>query len=563
MKKTSMIVFALLCIFTLVSSVSAYDSFFDKLNNTAPAEDNSFKSIKDGLIVTDKNAGTDEKTVIPSEGSAADFSPALSGNQRKEGSLAIDSIEPLIEADEQTLSMFQAFSGLRFDYASQSGETPMSSFSLSLGDQPIFSYAMQKTDPYFVSSNFLGENTYMIHEEDKFEEKLVDAVYRMVEKSGTETEMPDISEVYAIIQSMRDGSLSVSSVPTQFSFDFSGDIDPSAFQSVMMSLMMRFTEAAPSAGNDYFFTDIPQTRRLFTWPSADSLPAFPEVSSAITGTFKGDDLLIILNALTQFLSDNPELADAINQAIITSMAQTNPEMAQMEGMDIISELIASLKESVTNDLKDFTLIFKMDQDKYGAPALFTVELINRTETETSDTLIRFHMVNDRNGSAFEAAVDIVQDQQTIPLIRALIAGSSDAENASHANINFRIDDYLQSAFEYAQTTDSYTASTMTRVSDTNFSFDMNGERGNGNVFSSGIPNAYDGEDTTTQITYTHTSQGTPLLTATIVGESKTTEALPGLTASEAVAVSQMSESDYDALVSNFFTNIMMLSMIFM
>ena len=73
MKKTSMIVFALLCIFTLVSSVSAYDSFFDKLNNTAPAEDNSFKSIKDGLIVTDKNAGTDEKTVIPSEGSAADL----------------------------------------------------------------------------------------------------------------------------------------------------------------------------------------------------------------------------------------------------------------------------------------------------------------------------------------------------------------------------------------------------------------------------------------------------------------------------------------------------------
>ena len=220
MKKTYMLVLSVICILCLFSAAAAYDSLFDKPNNTAP-EAVPFKSIKKGLIPTDQSTEPDPKSVSPFDTPAADFNTPQPSEFRREGSLVIDSIEPLIEADEQTLSVFQAFSGLRFDYVNQTGSVPMTSFNLSLSDYPIFSYALQKTNPYFVSSNFLGEDTYMIYEDDKFEEKLVDAVYRMVEKSNTQTELPDINEVYAIIQSFRDGSIKISPVPMQQHFAIS------------------------------------------------------------------------------------------------------------------------------------------------------------------------------------------------------------------------------------------------------------------------------------------------------------------------------------------------------
>ena len=164
-------------------------------------------------------------------------------------------------------------------------------------------------------------------------------------------------------------------------------------------------------------------------------------------------------------------------------------------------------------------------------------------------------------SVFEAAVDSVQDQQTLPVVRMLAVNNTD-DDVSNVKLNFRIDNAEGTAFEYAQISESHTTEAMTNVANSEINFDLNGERGSATVFKTGILNAYGGEDATTQITYTHISQGTPLIKATITGESKTTEALPGLTEADAVAVSQMSESDYDTLVSNFFMNIMMLSMIF-
>ena len=560
MKKTYILILSLICILCLFSAAAAYDSLFDKTNNTSSDAAAPFKSIKQGLIPAEQSTEPDTKSVSPFDTPAADFNTLQPGEFRREGSLVINSIEPLIEANAEMLSVFQAFSGLRFDFVNQTGSVPMTSFNISLSDHPIFSYALQKTNPYFVSSNFLGENTYMIYEDDKFEEKLVDAVYRLVEKSDTQTEMPDINEVYAIIQSIRDGSIKVSPVPMQQSFELTQEIDTSAFNAVMMTVMMRFAEGTPTAENNYFFTDIPQDKMQFTWPAIETLPVLEAGSSAISATFTQQDLLIILNALSQFFADNPELAEAVNQAILTSMAQANPQMAQMEGVDILSELMNGIMESAVTDLKDFKLIFNMDQNMYGAPVLFKVELINRTETETTDTVIRFHMSEDN--SVFEAAVDSVQGQQTLPLIRMLAVNSADEEGVSNVMLNFRIDDQTATAFEYAQMTESHTTAAMTSMSNSEINFDLNGERGNGTVFSTGIPNAYGGEDKTTQITYTHISHGTPLIKATITGESKTTEALPSLTASDAIAVSQMSESDYDTLVSNFFMNIMMLSMIF-
>ena len=458
--------------------------------------------------------------------------------------------------------MFSAFSGLRLDYTTQTGSIPMTSFGLSLSDYPVFSYTLQRTNPYFISSNFLGDNTYMINENDKFEEKLVDAVYRMVEKSNTGAEMPDINEVYAIIQSIRDGSMNVSPVAMQQSFEFTQEIDPSAFESVMMNLMMRFTEAAPEAENNYFFTDIPQDRILFSWPEVGTLPECQKGTTAISGTITQQNILDILNALTQFLADNPEFADAVNQMVLTAMAQTNPEMAQMEGVNILNEILPGLKESVATNLNDFTLTFKMDQDMYGAPVLFIVEVVSGSGAETTDTIIRFHMANDLNGSAFEAAVDRIQGAQMLPFIRALVSTSADKEEGSNVNINFLIDDGEKTAFEYSQLTETSSIADAAEISNTEINFDLNGERGYGMVFTTGTPNIFGGKDQTTQITYTHISQGTPLITASISGESITTEALPGFTAADAVAVSQMNESDYDTLVTNFFMSIMMLAMIF-
>ena len=561
MKKAYILILSVLCIFSLFSVAAAYDSPFASQKDTA-SNAQSFKSIKDGLIVSGKTAEPDQKSVFPSVNTAADSNKLQENDSRTEGYLVIDSITPLIEADEQALSMFSAFSGLRLDYATQTGSIPMTSFGLSLSDYPVFSYALQRTNPYFISSNFLGENTYMINEDDKFEEKLVDAVYRMVEKSNTGAEMPDINEVYDIIQSIRDGSMNVSPVAMQQSFEFTQEIDPSAFESVMMNLMMRFTEAAPEAENNYFFTDIPQDRILFSWPEVSTLPVFQKGSAAISGTITQQDILDILNALTQFLADNPEFADAVNQMVLTAMAQTNPQMAQMEGVNILNEILPGLKESAETNLKDFTLTFKMDQDMYGAPVLFIVEVVSRSETETTDTIIRFHMANDLNGAAFEAAVDRVQGAQMLPVIRALVSTSADKEGGSNVNINFLIDDGEKTSFEYSQLTETSSIADAAEISNTEINFDLNGERGYGMVFTTGTPNIFGGKDQATQITYTHISQGTPLITASISGESITTEALPGFTAADAVAVSQMNESDYDALVTNFFTNIMMLAMIF-
>ena len=42
----------------------------------------------------------------------------------------------------------------------------------------------------------------------------------------------------------------------------------------------------------------------------------------------------------------------------------------------ITEILNGLEDSVSIDMKDFSLSFKMDMDEYGVPVMFTVDLKN-------------------------------------------------------------------------------------------------------------------------------------------------------------------------------------------
>ena len=64
MKKTYMLILSLICILCLFSAAAAYDSLFDKPNNTS-SEAVPFKSIKKGLIPTGQSTEPDTKSVSP------------------------------------------------------------------------------------------------------------------------------------------------------------------------------------------------------------------------------------------------------------------------------------------------------------------------------------------------------------------------------------------------------------------------------------------------------------------------------------------------------------------
>ncbi|MBQ6520731.1 MAG: hypothetical protein IJI14_18650 [Anaerolineaceae bacterium] len=533
MKKLIPFFITLACLFGIFSGAFAFQSIFDRVNNL--------------------NTGEDASSEIDND---------IPNGTRTEGFIRVDSIESPGETNSGLESLFQALGGLRIDYSSQNDPVPMASFSLGMSDFPIFSYSLQSTEPYFISSNLLGNKQFMIYDEDKFEEKCVDAVYRMVETSGSNSELPDINEVYAIIQSFRDGGIDASSLLPQQSAELTQKIDTSAFQVLLMNMMMKFSESEPTDRNHYFYTETSQESMKFDWPAPDTLPAFPESTSAITGTFTQQDLLDILNTFTRFLAANPELKDVINQGITSYLSRTNPEINEIQDADLITQFVSSLQNSVETNMEGFTLTLKIDMGKYGDPILFTVRLNDQSLKDASDTFIYILMNNNFDGSVFEAAIDSIQGELKSTLFRGIVFSRINEAETAETNLNFYVDSGNSSVFEYMQHNEKYTASTMTEVSNTDFSFDMNGEQGIGQMISTGIPNTYGGKDNTTQITYTHFSQGTPLFTAALTSESKTTDAKPGITASDAIAASQMNDSDYDQLVSGFFTNIVMFAMLF-
>ena len=555
MKNINKFLMILIFVFSSVSCVSAFavrDSESDKL------------SIRDGLSLSSKSDSQDQTGGSVFAETDLTGQIAESDNSRREGYLRIDSIQPLGDTSEESSSFFSGLSGLQFSYASQNGDNPSGSFNLSLGEYPIFSYSLQKTNPYFISSSLLGEKTYMIYSEDQFEEKLVDAIYRFAAKSGTDTNLPDINEAYEIIQAFRDGRIQLKPSQTESiqTFSFDREIDTSAFETFMMNLMMRFTEAEPTNRDGYYYTDLTLQSRAFEWPDETALPEFPKQAAAVSITFTQKDILDLLEVLPHFFADNSELAAAINQYIQTVLAQTNPEIAQLKDVDFITEILNGLEDSVSIYMKDFSLSFKMDMDEYGAPVLFTVDLINNKNGEQNESIICFHMINDDKQTILEISADFVQGGQTFPILRGLGVMNAGEDGTNNISINFRGAAQENTAFEYYQKTENKGKDGYAHSSNSDIHFDWNGERGALLISNTKTPNEFQGNDSFTQVSYTHVSQGTPIFTASLSGESKTTEPLPGLTASDAAAVSQMSEADYDSLVTGFFMQLMMLSMAF-
>ena len=149
-----------------------------------------------------------------------------------------------------------------------------------------------------------------------------------------------------------------------------------------------------------------------------------------------------------------------------------------------------------------------------------------------------------------------------PVFRLLSIAASDSEGNGTDTLNFIFDVQNDNRLEYAQSTEHYTASTMTRVSDSDIQFTWNKESGSGKIFTTEKPNTFGKYDSTTQISYDHVSNGSPLFSITATTESSTSTPLPAVSPSDAVAASQMDESDYEQIASNIFMQLLMLTMNF-
>lgn len=570
MNRKSIILVILLCLICTVSAASAYDSFWDRVKETeVPA---AAKTIKEGLISSHNSEipkvdspVSKTKPLVP-ETTQVDLTDAV----RTEGYFRLESLELAGETDESTAAVLKAFNGLQFNYAAQTGSIPMSSFDISMGQMPVFTYEIQATNPYIISSNLFGAKPILIAPEDQFEEKLAAALYNMIgTMSEDNSNLPDLESIYTVIRSIREASEGSAPFSMSMEFSFDQELNLSAFESIMMKLMMRLEETDKTTDLDYLYTDIPQWNRKFTWPRVNSLPDFASPVSAITGTFTDSDLLEILNALTKFFADNPEFTEMLNSQIKAGLVRSNPELAKQEDTDFLNELVGNLKESVETDLKDTWITVTVNQDESGSPTLITVETGKTGQTENDGAIFYFHNTADgpetldNISSVVEVAADTIHGQQRRMLFRGLIINNENYQEGNGATVNFLYDDEKDTKFEYYQTTNSYLASTMTKVTESKINFDLNGELGYANISGTSKPNRFNGEDTTIDITYEHTSQGKPLFTANFSGVSKNTEPQPGFDTVDVITASEMTDTDYNQLVSGIFGQLMMLMMNFM
>ena len=545
-----------LCIY---SAVSAYDSLWDKDQSTSPEKDGAI-SIRNGL--QQGSEGEKENQVFSTirDGLSNAFQN-YPGNTRTESSIKIDSVDIFSNDNENITEFIRFLTGLEFKYISQTGDAPMQSAEVYKDNKALFTYSGQLTYPYYVQSNFLGPNTYMIYDEDRFEEKLAASVYEILDQMTEEnSDLPDIESVYTMISAMRESSKTGKSADVSPDISLDSEIDWSAFEIPLLQLMIKFQESAPSSEFTYLYTDFPSWKRVFSWPGPASLPVPPAFTSSVTGTFTNEDILAFINALSQFLSDNPEFAMIMNQQINAGLIRSNPELAEREDVDYLAELIAGLKEAAGTDLGSRYVVVTIDQDSNGKVMRLTMETGDSSDPQSSDKVFVFQNIKNAEGELTEISVDTVEKSLRKPLFRALLITKASDKEAGTNTLNFRYDDDLKTRLEYKHTSDYYAAETMTKVSDTVFQYDWNGEKGTGKLFISNIPNDFGTDDTASQLEYEHTSQGKPLFAMNVSMDSKTGEAEAGISGSEAVQASHLTEEDYDMIASQIFMQIMMMTM---
>ncbi len=494
-----------------------------------------------------------------------------SGNDEPERnvySFTLNSLELYGEDDPDTQAALDMLSGAKIEYASQPGDSPQYYFEISLPDTQILTYSLQSGTPYYASSNFLGDQTYMIYKEDEFEEKLVTAFYALLEKVSDDTSnLPDLDELLAAIKAIKDGNISVNMSSSMAGFqDLSlpQEIDSSAFTELMGDLMTRFDQAEPASEIYYRYPELDPESFSFEWPAAENLPEIQEAASAMTGTFYGEDLIKFIDCLQQFLIDNPELADTLNQVVVQSLNQSNPEMGIPEGTDVLTELIGSLKESVQG-LESYYFIIKMDNNEQGSPVMITAEIGQPSEEGSQGIQLTIIPASDYPVSAVDAALDMFAGEQSMPLFRSIFV--SDNENES-SGLNFLLAPSYGTKLEYVHHTNTTENVFGSQNTDTVIDYVYQSSpdtdhAGHASILQTAEANMFDGDNASTQISYTHQTDGDPVFSVTLTTEDRTEEALPILTPVDAVHASDMTDDDYDDLAGTIFMQLMQIMMPFM
>ena len=323
-----------------------------------------------------------------------------------------------------------------------------------------------------------------------------------------------------------------------------------------MNVMTRFRSAEPTQGIGYRFADFDAATLEYEWPEAASLPAVSEADSATAGTFTGKDLLDLLDALPVFLSDNPELSEALNGAIIQVIQRTQPGTEIPAGTDVLSELIQSMKESVQKS-PDTYVMLKIDNDRYGSPALITAEIGKPDGDANSGAIITVLPVSSYPESVLDFAVDAFYGDERMPIFRLLSVSSP--EESFRLNGRFA-DPGSSDGVEFAlvSLTDSDTTEEHTVLR-----FTVAGQYGTLTIDQTPLTNAFGGKDTTSLLVYEHAMGNQPLFGFTMTSEAKDTEALPELTPDDAVRASDMTAADYDDCAGNIFLQLMNVIMAFM
>ena len=586
-KKLSLILVMLLCMNCIFTAASAFDSGWGHYKGPAagkPTEEPVIDIPVDVPVTQPVTEGTDDDETIadglrstgadiqpqkpaevpapvvdvPAPANNVAPNPVYTGDgELRTSTITLDSITLYGDVDESTQAVLDMLSGTKISFASQDSEPARSLFELTMQDSPLFSFALQSGTPHYVSSNFLGDETYMIYPEDEFAEKLVTAFYNMMEKVSDDTSgLPDLDEVLATIKSIREGAMGIAPAQLTENFNFTQEINPTALMAPVMDVMTRFVSAEPTENIAYRYTDFDPEEFEFEWPAEVMLPEITQASSATTGMFFGDDIIALLDCLPQFLADNPELADALNQVTIETMAKTDPTMEIPEGTDVLGELINSLRES-SQSLEDIYLNLKIDNDAYGSPVLITAEIGKPQDDVNSGLILTIMPVTGYPQTAIEIAGDVFQNDMTVPLFR-MLSNSEDGQSS----LNFRYADPNNTTMEFAlyrneqENGDSL-------VTNTTIYFDASGMFGTIEAVKTSVPNSYGSMDVFTQVTYDQSMMGEPMFSAAFTVEAVSDDPLPVLTPADAVHASDMTEADYDDLAGTIFLQIMMITMNFM
>lgn len=555
----------------IFSGVSA-DSFSGNqvFTNTAPQseEDNSTDSAvtentgKKSLseIIATLQQQTEENTVSNgapvSSGAAPAPVPVKETIRSNQGTVKIDSVQITGLEDQESRRILNLLEGLKLDYFSLDEAPSRFGFNVSLSDTSILSYSIQNGSPYYVSSSFLGNNTYMIYDSDQFEEKLVTACYDAMERMSPDStsQLPPLDTVLTAISAYREQkNMTQTGMPE---ITLTEEIDPTALLEWFVSIADRFVPAEPEQMPKYRYTDMAASQAAYQWPKQDLLPAPAAGTSSFTAVFLGEDITGLLDAFIRFFNDNPELAGAVNQAIAM---QIQDSMMEVSDGDYVTAILSELKENLKESLQDLAITLKMDMTENGDLCYAWLQLADISGASPSGAELSY-IFTQGDIQVFDFAIDIFAEGETMPLVRELVTGTADG--IGKQTINILIGDTTDIFFEYAQTINNLKSGFDASITDTDIDFLLSDFSGKLSILSTAAPNEFDSSNTFSQISLRLFYEGMTAASINATIENRAGEPIPLLTPEDAIPASNLTSLNYDQLAVSIFTQVMMLAMSF-